>query len=174
MAGGGGNDALIGGGGDDTLNGGTEAGDMSGGLGNDVYIVNDVGDAISEAFNAGRDGVRSDISFTPGFNIEDLTLSGVVAVNGSGIELANVLRGNLDDDMLFGNSNNDTLSGGAGADTLTGGAGADVFLFDTAPVAGVLNRVADFASGVDSVWLSLAGFDPGGSLGLVARSLAMQ
>jgi Ca2+-binding RTX toxin-like protein len=58
-----------------------------------------------------------------GANVEKLTLTGATAINGTGNELGNVLRGNGADNIL---------DGGAGADTLIGGAGNDTYVLDTA------------------------------------------
>ncbi len=49
-------------------------------------------------------------------NVENLTIVGGEAINGTGNALAN---------RLFGNAANDTLDGGAGADTLIGNGGSD-------------------------------------------------
>jgi Ca2+-binding RTX toxin-like protein len=84
--------------------------------------------------------VRSSVSWTLGNNLENLTLTGVAAINGSGNALdnvlignaaANVLNGGAGNDRLDGGAGNDTLIGGAGTDTLTGGVGADRFVFSS-------------------------------------------
>ena len=46
--GGGGNDVIMSGDGADTLDGGTGADTMTGGLGNDTYVVDNVGDVVTE------------------------------------------------------------------------------------------------------------------------------
>src|SRR5918993_1025896 len=89
---------------------------MAGGLGHDIYVVDNAGDTVSEAAGAGSDSVQSSVTFILGSNVENLTLTGIGAVNGTGNALANVLTGN-------GNSNR--LDGGAGADTMYGGTGHD-------------------------------------------------
>ena len=66
---------LIGGAGDDTLNGGAGADTMIGGAGNDTYVVDNVGDVVTEAPNGGTDLVQSSISYTLGANVENLTLT---------------------------------------------------------------------------------------------------
>ena len=63
-------------------------------------------------------------------NVENLTLTGVDAINGTGNELANVLTGNTGANTLTGGAGNDTLDGGAGADILTGGLGDDLYIVD--------------------------------------------
>ena len=118
------NDSLKAGGGIDTL---------IGGLGNDTYIVNSTKDIIVENSNAGIETVKSSVSYVLGLssNLENLTLIGNRAINGTGNELANVLTGNSSDNRLKGGLGNDILNGGGGSDTLTGGGGKDVFKLTT-------------------------------------------
>ena len=95
-----------------TLSGGMGADTMLGGLGNDTYIVDNAGDIVVENANEGIDTVQSSITYTLGANVENLTLTGTTALNGTGNELANILTGN---------SGDNTLSGGAGVDRMLGG-----------------------------------------------------
>jgi Ca2+-binding RTX toxin-like protein len=53
-----------------------------------------------------------------GDNLENLTLTGTTAINGTGNALDNTLTGNTGNNILDGNSGNDTLTGKAGNDTL--------------------------------------------------------
>jgi Ca2+-binding RTX toxin-like protein len=112
---------LTGNGGHNTLNGGAGGDTMIGGAGNDTYIVDDSGDVVTEAASAGTDLVQSSVSFTLGNNVENLTLTGTAAINGTGNSAANVLTGN---------SGNNTLNGAGGADTMIGGAGNDTYVVD--------------------------------------------
>ena len=96
---------------------------MTGGAGNDTYIVDDAGDTVTEALNEGTDLVQSSLSYTLGANVDNLTLTGSANINGTG---------NGDANVITGNSGNNTLDGGAGADTMTGGLGNDSYVVDDA------------------------------------------
>lgn len=145
LVGGDGNDVLHGGAGADILKGGggfIEA--FYGGAGNDTYYVTKTLDIVyGEDTADGDDLVISSITYSLTAGVERLTLSGALAIDGTGNDLsnrmtgngaANVLNGGNGDDTLFGAGGNDTLygaeqddwlEGGAGADTLDGGGGFD-------------------------------------------------
>ena len=118
--GGAGNDSLDGGDGDDTLDGGSGSDKLDGGAGNDIYIT-DGGDTITEGANAGTDTVQSSVNYTLGANLENMTLTGSAAINGTGNTLNNVITGN---------SSNNTLNGNIGTDTLIGGVGDDTYIIN--------------------------------------------
>ena len=126
-----GNDTIYGYGGNDSLDGGSGADYMSGGTGDDTYSVDYAGDVVAESTNEGTDTVRSAITYTLGSNVENLTLTGTSAVNGTGNTLNNVLTGNSGVNTLTGGSGNDTLNGDAGNDALVGGTGNDTYVFGT-------------------------------------------
>ena len=88
-----------------------------GGLGNDTYVIGQGTDVLTENFDEGTDTVQSSITYTLGANFENLTLTGVGAINGTGNDLDNVLTGNKAANILTGGAGNDTLVGGAGNDT---------------------------------------------------------
>jgi Ca2+-binding RTX toxin-like protein len=116
---------------------------MVGGLGNDTYIAHDALDVIVEAAGGGTDLVMSYVTITLPTEVENLTLVGSNAFNGTGNSLANLITGNGaantisglagndtinaggGNDWVDGGANDDRLDGGAGADTLLGGTGAD-------------------------------------------------
>ena len=98
---------------------------MIGGLGNDTYIVDSTTDTITEAAGAGIDTVQSSVTFTLASNLDNLTLTGSTAINGTGNTLSNVISGNDSNNLLSGGTGNDSLDGGTGNDTLIGGAGTD-------------------------------------------------
>jgi Ca2+-binding RTX toxin-like protein len=120
---------LTGGAGNDTLSGGTGADSMIGGTGNDTYVVDNTSDVVTENANEGTDIVNSSITYTLGSNVENLTLTGTAAINGTGNTLDNALLGNSANNTLTGNAGNDTLDGGAGNDSLVGGTGNDIYAF---------------------------------------------
>ncbi|MBS3028938.1 MAG: S8 family serine peptidase [Dolichospermum sp. DET50] len=72
------------------------------------------------------DTLTSAVTTTLATNVENLTLTGITAINGTGNAGNNVLIGNSANNSLTGNAGNDTLNGGAGNDTLNGGAGNDI------------------------------------------------
>ncbi|HSW13801.1 MAG TPA: hypothetical protein VLI06_13230 [Solimonas sp.] len=145
-----GSDTLTGGSGNDYL-GGAGSDSMAGSGGNDAYIVDVVGDSITEAGGGGTDTVRSSITYTLGAELENLTLTGASAINGTGNSVANVLTGNTAANTLSGLGGNDVLDGGAGADTLVGGTGDDTYVVDNA--SDVLTEVA--GEGTDTVQSSV-------------------
>jgi len=119
-------DVLVGGDGADTLDGGLGRDQMSGGAGDDAYLVDDVGDGVTEAAGGGADTVIASVSLTLAAEIEALLLAGAANLTGRGNELANRIEGNAGLNALSGFGGADTLAGGAGADTLDGGFGADL------------------------------------------------
>ena len=125
-----GTDIIIANAGNDTLNGGLGADIMNGGLGNDVYVVDDAGDVVNENASEGTDLVQTSITYTLTNNVENLTLTGVGAISGTGNALNNTMTGNTAANTLDGGMGNDTLNGMAGADVMIGGQGNDVFVVD--------------------------------------------
>ncbi|MDB9465793.1 calcium-binding protein, partial [Dolichospermum circinale] len=119
------NDYIDGKAGNDTLNGGAGVDILIGGMGNDTYIVDTTTDTIIENPGEGRDLVQSSVTYTLSENVENLTLTGNTAINGTGNGLDNTITGNSGDNTLDGGTGNDTLIGGAGNDTLLGDTGND-------------------------------------------------
>jgi len=106
------------------MRGNNAANMLAGGAGNDTYYVG-AGDTVVEDSVAGTDTVMSDITWTLGSNLENLTLLGTDAIDGFGNAANNAITGNSGDNFLSGGAGYDTLSGGAGNDALDGGAGID-------------------------------------------------
>lgn len=124
---------------------------MLGGGGDDSYLVDNAADKIIELDGGGTDSVTATASYVLSDFVDNLTLGGSSAFNGTGNDLANIITGNdaanklyADDivgddtgggDQLIGNGGNDTLYSGDGSNTLDGGAGtgdiADYTLFST-------------------------------------------
>ena len=124
------NNTLTGGAGDDTLDGNMGTDTMVGGTGNDAYYVDATTDVVTELAGEGTDVVNARITYTLGSNVENLTLMGTTAINGTGNTLNNVLTGNSANNTLTGAAGDDTLDGGAGADTMVGGTGNDTYVVD--------------------------------------------
>jgi trimeric autotransporter adhesin len=167
------NNSLSGLGGDDILNGFAGKDFMQGGFGNDTYFVDDADDKVSEFFDQGnQDIVNSAINYILGLgsNLENLNLlEGTAALNGTGNELDNIIKGNSANNIIDGVAGNDSLFGFAGSDTinggdgddwivgglgndiLTGGSGNDSFAFNSITDAG--DRITDFTVGSDKIVL---------------------
>jgi Ca2+-binding RTX toxin-like protein len=114
-----------------TLDGGLGNDTLIGGTGNDTYYVDSVNDVVTENLNEGTDTVYSSITYTLGDNLENLTLTGTSAINGTGNSLNNIITGNSAANTLNGGAGEDTLDGGAGIDTLIGGDGNDTYIVDS-------------------------------------------
>ena len=118
-----GNDTLEGDAGNDTLDGGAGADRLEGGVGDDLYRVDDAGDAVVELDDEGIDSVETSVSYALAAFVENLVAIGNAAIDLTGNALANTLTGNAAENVL---------DGGAGADTLIGGDGDDTYIVDDA------------------------------------------
>jgi serralysin len=122
------------------IDGGAGADAMSGGKGTNTYFVDDAGDQVFELARGGTDTVMSSVTFGLGANVENLTLTGAAAIDGTGNELANRIAGN------------------SAANVLTGGAGKDAFIFNTTPGAGNVDTITDFNVADDTMHIDNAWF----------------
>lgn len=105
---------------------GTVYGDtMTGGDGNDVYIVNNTHDVVVESADQGEDLVQTSVTYTLSANVEDLTMSGNQDIGATGNELGNLMVGNNGNNLMLGMGGDDVIRAGAGNDTVEGGDGDD-------------------------------------------------
>ncbi|MBW9053610.1 calcium-binding protein [Rhizobium mesosinicum] len=143
------NNVLTGNSGDNNFDGGRGEDRMIGALGSDTYKVDSAGDIVDETGGGGNDTVSASISYyleNALGTVENLTLTGSSAINGTGNGENNVLTGNIASNMLSGGTGNDQLIGGKGNDILNGGAGADHFVFDFKPSTyNNIDKIEDFA-----------------------------
>jgi Ca2+-binding RTX toxin-like protein len=161
-----GNDTLIGTDGNDSIDGLAGADVMRGGLGDDIYVVDNVGDTITENGDEGTDlaqvALTSAGTYVLGSNVENATVTAAasIAVNLTGNAMSNHLIGNAAANTLTGGAGDDTLDGGAGADKLIGGSGDDSYVVDNA--GDVITEAV--GEGTDSVSTSLATYTLGANV----------
>lgn len=124
------------------LDAGKGANTLIGGRGDDTYIVNHKDALIIEDANEGIDTVIASVSWILGNNLENLTLTGKSAINGTGNGLNNI---------LIGNDAANILDGGAGADRMIGGKGNDTYIVDN--VSDLV--IENFNEGIDTVKASI-------------------
>jgi trimeric autotransporter adhesin len=130
-----------------TLNGGTGTDTLLGGAGNDTYVVDAAADMVTELANEGTDLMQSTVTYTLSAHVENLTLTGSNAINGTGNTLDNTLTGNSANNTLTAGTGNDMLDGGLGNDTMLGGAGNDTYAVNV--TTDVVTELAN--EGIDTV-----------------------
>lgn len=123
-------DTLEGNSANNVLNGKAGNDVMSGLAGDDTYVVDSINDVVVELANEGIDKIQSAVTWSLGANIENLALTGNLAINGTGNSLDNTIIGNANKNILIGMDGNDYLDGGLSEDTLTGGSGNDTYVVD--------------------------------------------
>jgi len=134
---------------------GTPADDrLEGGLGDDVYWLDDPVDVVVETAGQGIDTINVSFSYYLPANVENLTINGT-AYFGVGNVLDNVMSGNSGENLLLGGAGNDTLEGGAGRDIFFGDAGSDTFLIRKGTG---MDIIADFTPGTDRLDVRDYGF----------------
>jgi len=177
-----GSDLLIGGAGNDTFMDDQGLDEMRGGLGDDVYYIDNTKDKAVENKDEGYDLVYTSVDYQLRHSsqfTEDLVLQGTDDIDGTGNGQVNVIKGNDGDNVLNGAYGDDILIGGAGddvfmddqgADTMTGGLGADRFsivmyeankvdtITDFSQAEGDILDIAAILSGYDALSDALADF----------------
>ncbi|KQV16733.1 mannuronan epimerase [Pseudomonas sp. Root329] len=150
-------DTLVGSSGNDKLDGGLGADTMTGGDGNDVYVVDNASDRVVETNTSTSqiDTVLASVSWTLGANLENLVLTGVSAINGTGNERHN---------FITGNAANNVLDGAAGDDSMSGGDGNDTYYVDNADDIVIETNSNAVAGGIDSVHSRLAAYTLGNNV----------
>jgi Ca2+-binding RTX toxin-like protein len=142
---------------DNIVNGTTGADALDGGKGDDVYLVDHLGDTVTERAFQGDDRVNATVDFHLGAGsaVETIAAADLAATTPlalSGNELANLLLGNAGNNRLAGGGGDDRIEGGAGNDRLDGGAGTDIMVGGSGDDVYIVDREGDQV--IDS-----AGFD---------------
>ncbi|HJR30546.1 MAG TPA: calcium-binding protein, partial [Pseudomonas sp.] len=147
-------DTLVGSSGNDTLDGDLGADSMTGGDGNDIYLVDNASDSVVETNPSASqiDTVQASVSWTLGANLENLVLTGVSDIDGSGNALRN---------FITGNAAANVLNGGAEADSMSGGDGNDTYYVDNANDSVIETQGNVLPGGIDSVRSSLGTYTLG-------------
>ena len=117
--------ALTGGDGNDTLDGGdTTANDtLAGGLGDDTYVVRNLGDVVTEAAGQGNDTIvlsSSGMTYTTVANVETLKVDDAASgVTATGLAAGSIMYAGKLGSTLIGLGGKDTFFGGDGDDNLS-------------------------------------------------------
>ena len=147
--------------GDDRFDGrsGSLKGQVIGGYGSDIYIIDHSEIKLLEDSVVGVDTVWSSVSFQLPQNFERLFLTGNNDINAHGTAGAEYLVGNRGDNDIRGNGGRDALEGRKGDDRLFGGAQSDVFTFRSGDGH---DKVMNFENGVDFLivddWSRIGGY----------------
>jgi hypothetical protein len=136
--------------------GGVGASDTLKGLeGNDTYRIHNSGDIVVETASQGiLDKVVASVDYAlgKGVHVEQLY------TNGSAGVFAIDLTGNEIGQEVRGNAGANRIDGKGGLDTLNGGSGADTFVFSSTLGAGNVDTLADFSVAADTIELENAVF----------------
>ncbi|NBZ88563.1 beta strand repeat-containing protein [Stagnihabitans tardus] len=164
--------------GSNILDGRAGADKMDGGSGNDTFIVDNLGDEVTDSSGT-ADMVMTYVNYSLGSTIEHLRLMGINAMNGTGNVLNNTIWANVGDNVIDGMG--ETLVSGVKGDTLsyefgasagitvdlavtgpqsTGGSGIDTIInvenligsyYDDILGGSDTNNVLDGLAGVDTI-----------------------
>jgi Ca2+-binding RTX toxin-like protein len=132
--------------------GGKIDGDVSGGVGDDIFVTDNAHYKLVEIEGQGEDIVRSTVSYRLSGTsfVERLELIGAHNINATGTNRGDQLWGNAGNNRLNGLDGIDTLDGKSGNDMLNGGAGADRFVFKTRYDHDTIHA---FEHGIDKIYL---------------------
>jgi hypothetical protein len=116
---------VIGGAGNDVIAAGANGSTLSGGVGNDTYIIRNSNDTIIETGGQGTDAIEAsvDIALTDSQSIEVITLTGTDSINATGNSANNTVSGNNASNVIETGSGNDVVYAGGGDDVIVGGHG---------------------------------------------------
>jgi hypothetical protein len=103
------------------LDGGAGGDRLTGGQGDDTYVFDNVDDKAIEKAGNGIDTVLSSVGLAMDAGVDNVTLTGVAAINATGNGL---------DNLMIGNSAANELNGFTGADEMRGGDGNDTYTID--------------------------------------------
>ena len=137
---------------------------LTGGAGNDIYVVRSAGTQIAEVTGGGTlDRVLTSVSFVlaAANDVE------VLSTANTALTTAINLTGNALAQTVVGNAGINRLNGAAGSDTMTGGLGADVFVFTTVLGATNVDTITDYSVVDDRIEIDDAVFG-----GVLAGALA--
>ena len=140
-----------------TLDGGPGADNLIGGAGDNTYIVDNVGDNVTELETAGTATVESSVDYILGDYVDNLTLTGAFDINATGNSLDNVLTGNAGHNILDGGAGADVLIGGNGDDTYIVSDNSDTITESAGEGTDTVSSAASFILGVNLENLTLTG-----------------
>jgi Ca2+-binding RTX toxin-like protein len=128
--------SLTGNGGNNVIDGGLGADSMTGGTGNDIYIVDNAGDTVNENAAEGTDEVRTSLaafSLAGLPNVENLTGTSAAGQSLTGNSGANTITASTGNDTIDGGAGNDVIRVFSGGDDIVhGGAGDDLIFIGAA------------------------------------------
>jgi trimeric autotransporter adhesin len=141
--------------GSDTLIAGSGIASLVGGLGSDLFVINNVGDVVSDPYYGEKtplDTISSSVSYALPGTVTVLLLGGSANLSGTGNSYADSIVGNAGQDTLVAGTGSDTLVAGSGVTTLVGGAGSDTFVINS-----TADVVQDSITGQNNLLLSSVG-----------------
>ena len=150
-------DTLVAGAGTDTLVAGIGLATMLGGTGSDTFVVNNGADVIQGASASSSNMVRSSANYVLPTNVNQLTLTGVANISGTGNTAIDTLIGGAGNDTLIAGSNATTLIGGLGNTTFVINSSADVVQDGSTTASNVVQSSVSYSLGSNVNGLVLTG-----------------